>query len=115
MRLNGDEAALPKPLVRIGEIPILVHIMNIYRKFGFNDFIIACGYKQDMIISYFKENQSDFRVECIDTGLDTATAGRIKKLAPYLGDKEFMLTYGDGVSNIDMNELLKFHNKHKKQ
>ena len=135
-RLSEETSSRPKPMVEIGGKPILWHIMKIYSSFGFNDFVILCGYKGYMIKSYFanyyrhmadmtvdmenntieyhKNNAEPWKVTLIDTGLDTMTGGRIRKVKDFIGDEPFMLTYGDGIANININELLKFHNNHGK-
>ena len=133
-RLAEETEVLPKPMVEIGGKPILWHIMRHYAHHGFSDFVIALGYKGEVIKRYMLDycsaarnltvslgdgavevhdgRREDWRVDLIDTGLPTATAGRIKRLAPYLGDKTFMLTWGDGVSNLDLGDLLAFHRSH---
>jgi glucose-1-phosphate cytidylyltransferase len=136
-RLGEESVYRPKPLVEIGDRPILWHIMQRYSKFGFHEFIICCGYKGHMIKEYFlkyRMNYSDihfdlksrgveflnhsvepWKVSMINTGLETLTAGRIKSIKDYIGDdQEFMITYGDGISDIDINKLLKFHHEHQK-
>ncbi len=131
-RISEESELRPKPMIEIGGKPILWHIMKEYSYYGFNDFIICAGYKQDIIKEYFANyymHNSDltfdftanneitvhsnvsepWKVTVIDTGLSTMTGGRIKRIQKYVGNEDFMLTYGDGVSDIDMNELLKFH------
>jgi glucose-1-phosphate cytidylyltransferase len=125
-RLSEETNVLPKPMLPIGDKPMLHHIMDCYMKYGFNDFIIAAGYKREQILAYFlalgapvltkKSDNSacfsfkEFMVTVIDTGQDTQTGGRIKRLAPYLTDT-FMLTYGDGLCNVDIREEFEWHNK----
>ena len=109
-RLAEYTNLIPKPMVKIGKKAILEHIISYYQKFGFNEFIIAAGYKSKIIKDHFK-NKKNIRV--IDTGLNTLTGLRIKKLEKYINET-FMLTYGDGLSNIDLHKLLKFHKKNKK-
>jgi glucose-1-phosphate cytidylyltransferase len=110
-RLSEETDLIPKPMVRIGNIPILKHIMNIYSKFGHKDFVIAIGYKSEVIEEYFQvEFNPDWNITLVDTGLETSTAGRIKKLESQLHE-EFMLTYGDGLCNININHLLEHHKK----
>ena len=110
-RLSEETDLIPKPMVRIGEIPILHHIINFYSGFGHKDFVIALGYKADVIIDYFEVNKnSELKITLVDTGLETSTGGRIKKLKDILDD-EFMLTYGDGLSNVNINELLDHHRR----
>jgi glucose-1-phosphate cytidylyltransferase len=135
-RLSEETILKPKPMVEIGGKPILWHIMKTYSYYGFNDFIILCGYKGYMIKEYFSNynihmsdmtvdlanNTVDFhaihsepwKVTLIDTGAETMTGGRIKKIEKYLENKPFMLTYGDGVSDVDINKLLETHQKHGK-
>ena len=127
----------PKPMVEIGGKPIIWHIMKYYSKFGYNDFIICLGYKGEIIKDYFKSyylNNSDFTVNTennkinihkkprenwnislIDTGADSLTGSRIAQIKPYVGDERFFLTYGDGLSNIDLDKLLKFHLQNNKK
>lgn len=134
-RLAEETQVIPKPMVEIGGKPILWHIMKIYSHYGFNDFVIALGYKGDIIkrymvdylslssdltvkmadgsVSYHQGHQEDWTVQLIDTGLQTLTGGRLKRLRPYLDDT-FMLTWGDGVANIDINKLTAFHQSHGK-
>lgn len=107
------EANGPKPMVTIGNKPILYHIMKYYKKFGYNDFIVATGYKSNFIKKKFKSFQKEFKVQFIDTGLKTMTGGRVKRLKKFLNER-FMLTYGDGLSNVNLEKLLKLHIKSKK-
>ena len=135
-RLSEETTIKPKPMVEIGGKPILWHIMKIYSHYGFNDFIICLGYKGYIIKEYFanyflhmadvtfdmKENKMEvhhkkaepWKVTLIDTGLNTMTGGRIKRISDYIGNEKFMITYGDGVSDVNIHELLKFHNNHGK-
>lgn len=133
-RMKEETEFRPKPLVEVGGMPIIWHIMQIYMHHGYNDFIIALGYKGSMIKDFFLnyrtttndftldssngnisildgKNNKDFKVTLIDTGLETMTGGRIKKVAPLITDDEFMVTYGDGVSDIDIGKLADFHHK----
>ena len=105
----------PKPLVEVGGRPILWHIMKIYSFFGFNDFVLALGYKGEMIKDYFanSKNEDGFKVACVDTGLKSLTGERVKRLESYLDGDEFMVTYGDGVANVDIKKLLDFHHSQK--
>jgi glucose-1-phosphate cytidylyltransferase len=113
-RLSEETDVIPKPMVRIGNIPILHHIMNYYARFGHKDFVIALGYKAEIIKDYFADlNETNWNISLVDTGLETATGGRIKRLESLL-DEEFMLTYGDGLSNIDLDNLLEHHKKFNK-
>lgn len=108
-RLSEETDVIPKPMVRIGNLPILHHIMNYYAEFGHTDFFIALGYKAEIIKDYFAGlNGIKWNINLIDTGLETATGGRIKRLETHL-DQEFMLTYGDGLSNINLDDLLQHH------
>jgi len=135
-RLAEETDIRPKPMVEIGGRPILWHIMKYYEAYGFDEFVIALGYKGDYIKKWMVDLASltsdltvDFRdcsihrhestpprwkVDLIDTGLTTQTGGRIRRLAPYLGNSTFMLTWGDGVSNVDLHRLLEFHRSHGK-
>ena len=135
-RLSEETETRPKPMVEIGGKPILWHIMKIYSSYGFNEFIICLGYKGNMIREYFANyflyqsdvtiNLSDnsidvhnckaepWKITLVDTGLNTQTGGRIKKIKNYIGDKTFFLTYGDGVSDVNIEKLLKFHKKNKR-
>jgi glucose-1-phosphate cytidylyltransferase len=113
-RLSEETDLIPKPMVRIGDLPVLSHIMNYYSKYGHKDFIIALGYKSEVITEYFqsqsaKELHHDLSIKLIDTGLETSTGGRIKLLEKLL-EAEFMLTYGDGLSNVNI-DLLQAHHK----
>jgi glucose-1-phosphate cytidylyltransferase len=110
-RLSEETDLIPKPMVRIGNIPILLHIMNFYSSFGHRDFVVALGYKSEVIIEYFENKKnSKLNIKLVDTGLDTSTGGRIKLLEDQL-DEEFMLTYGDGLSNVNIDDLLKHHKR----
>jgi len=133
-RLREETEFRPKPMVQIGGYPILWHIMKIYSHFGFNDFIVCLGFKGYVIKEYFSNyflHMSDvtfdmstntmevhqkkaepWRVTLVDTGQETMTGGRIKRVAPYLGNEPFMMTYGDGVANVDIARLVAFHQSH---
>jgi len=114
-RISEYTKSIPKPMIKIKDKPILVHIMQHYYKFGFNDFYIALGYKGGVIKQYFKKNKYPWKINLIDTGLTTMTGGRIKRLKKYFQKNEdFLLTYGDGLSNINIKKLIKFHYKQKK-
>lgn len=137
-RISEESIYKPKPMIEIGSMPILWHIMKSYYAFGFDDFIICAGYKQHVIKEWFanyylhtsdvtfdfKQSALDiilhekrtekWRVTIIDTGMDTMTGGRLKRLRNYLNNETFMMTYGDGVSDIDIGALLSFHKKHGK-
>lgn len=135
-RLSEETRNIPKPMVEIGGKPIIWHIMKRYSHYGFNDFIICLGYKSYMIKEYFShyflhmsdvtidmvENKTQIHSTCsepwkitlVDTGLETMTGGRVKRIKKYVQGKPFMLTYGDGVADIDIAKLLKFHKSHGK-
>ncbi len=135
-RISEETDLKPKPMIEIGGKPIIWHIMKIYSHYGFNDFVICVGYKGYVIKEYFANyflHQSDvtidmksnklkvhrkkvepWKVTLVDTGLNTMTGGRIKKVEEYIGNRTFMLTYGDGVSNINIRNLCRFHKKQKK-
>lgn len=133
-RMREETEYRPKPLVLVGGKPILWHIMKLYSSYGINDFILCVGYKGDMIKQYFMEmywRNNDFtlhingeskieyhtkeeekwNITIIDTGLETQTAGRLKKVEKYINEDEFMFTYGDGLSDVNLNELLKYHHE----
>ncbi len=130
-RISEETTIKPKPMIEIGGKPIIWHIMKIYAQYGFNEFVVCLGYKGHLIKEYFINyflynsditveleknvldvhftNSESFKVTLVDTGLNTNTAGRIKKIQKHVKDETFMLTYGDGVADIDINALLKFH------
>ena len=112
-RISEYTKTIPKPMIVINKKPILVHIMEHYAKFGFKEFYIALGYKGNIIKKYFKNKKFKWSINLIDTGLNTMTGGRIKRLKKYLKNETFFLTYGDGVSDINLKKLLKFHKKNK--
>ena len=113
-RISEYTKILPKPMIKIGSKPILEHIINYYIKFGFNDFIIASGYKHRIIKNYFKKKNISAKINVINTGIETLTGSRLKRLSNYLKDT-FMLTYGDGLSNENLKKLLNFHKKNRKK
>lgn len=136
-RISEESHLKPKPMIEIGDKPILWHIMKEYSHYGFHEFVICCGYKQHIIKEWFADyylynsdvtfdfahngsmqihnNVSEpWKVTLVDTGLDTMTGGRIKRIQKYIGSETFMLTYGDGVCDVDLNQLLKFHRKNGK-
>jgi glucose-1-phosphate cytidylyltransferase len=113
-RISEYTKFIPKPMIKIKGLPILVHIMNHFSKFGFNEFYIALGYKGNIIKNYFKKKKFNWRINLIDTGKNTMTGGRLKRLKKYLKDESFFLTYGDGLSDVNITKLLRFHNKSKK-
>ena len=134
-RISEESHLKPKPMIEVGEKPILWHIMKIYSHYGFNEFVVCCGYKQHVIKEWFADyylhnsditfdfTQEDkmivhntalepWKVTLVDTGLNTMTVGRIRRVKNYLGEESFMLTYGDGVADVDIRALLKFHREH---
>jgi glucose-1-phosphate cytidylyltransferase len=113
-RISEYTKKIPKPMVMVNKKPIIVHIMEHYSKYGFNDFVIALGYKGSVIKNYFKKKKFNWKIDLVDTGLKTMTGGRLKRLKKILGKDSFFMTYGDGISDIDLNKLLKFHKKNKK-
>ena len=114
-RISDYTKVIPKPMIKVSKKPILLHIMNHYSKYGFKDFYIALGYKKEVIKKYFRKNKFNFNVNLVDTGRYTMTGGRIKRLSKFFKKNEnFMMTYGDGISNVNLHKLLKFHNKKKK-
>ncbi len=111
-RISEETVKIPKPMVKIGNKPIIDHIINYYLKYNFKEIIVCAGYKKEILQKYFIKKKF---IKVIDTGLKTQTAARIKKIRKYLGnDKNFCMTYGDGLSNINLKKLVKFHFKHKK-
>jgi glucose-1-phosphate cytidylyltransferase len=115
-RISEESSLRPKPMIEIGGKPLLWHIMKFYAHYGFTDFIICAGYKQELIHEYFARNAAaePWQVKVVDTGLNTMTGGRVKRIQNYVQGKTFMLTYGDGVSNVDLQELAAFHAGHGK-
>ena len=114
-RLSEYTDTIPKPMVPIGGKPIIEHIMEFYSKFGHNEFYIALGYKGEVIKNYFKNYKNkNWQINLVETGSDTLTGGRLKRMEKYFSNENFLLTYGDGISNIDINELINFHVGHNK-
>lgn len=136
-RISEESHLIPKPMIEIGGQPILWHIMKIYSHYGYNEFVVCCGYKAGIIKKFFydyymlhcdvtfdftnknhtiihDEQAEAWKVTVVDTGLDTMTGGRIKRIQKYIGDEPFMLTYGDGVADVDITKLVEHHEKHKK-
>lgn len=136
-RISEESHLKPKPMIEIGDAPILWHIMKSYSHYGFNEFVICCGYKGYAIKEYFADyylHRSDitfdfscenkmivhnnisepWKVTLVDTGLNTMTGGRVKRVADYIGNETFMLTYGDGLCDVNISDLLKFHREHGK-
>lgn len=112
-RLSELTKKIPKPMVKINNIPILIYIMKHYSKYGFKDFVIASGYKKSIIKKYFKKKILDWKIDVVSTGLDSQTGGRIKRLKKILRNKRFFLTYGDGISNVNIKKLMNYHLKKK--
>lgn len=137
-RISEESQFKPKPMIELGGMPILWHIMKLYSHYGYNEFVICAGYKQHMIKEYFADyflHSSDvtydftsgmneitihhssvepWKVTVVDTGLNTMTGGRIKRVQPYIGNEPFMMTYGDGVCDVDISKLVEFHRSHRK-
>lgn len=113
-RISEYTKSIPKPMIKIKGMPILVHIMKHYAKFGFNNFYIALGYKGNVIKNYFKKKKFKWNINLINTGKNTMTGGRLRKLKKYLMGESFFLTYGDGLSNVNIKKLLEFHKNNKK-
>ena len=113
-RLSEYTTSIPKPMVKINGKPILLHIIKFYAKYGFRNFYIALGYKSEIIRKFFKKKIPNLNINLIETGENTMTGGRLKRLAKYIGKETFMMTYGDGLCNVNLNKLLKFHKKNKK-
>ena len=113
-RLSEYTDTIPKPMVQIGDKPLLWHIMNYYAQYDHKNFYVALGYKGEIIKKYFSNTAEKWNINLIDTGEKTMTGGRVKKLQKSIGNETCMLTYGDGISNIDLNSLLKFHKSHGK-
>jgi len=137
-RISEESQFKPKPMVELGGMPILWHIMKLYSHYGFQEFIVCAGYKQHVIKEYFADyflhtsditydftngknemtvhhnNSEHWKVTVVDTGLNTMTGGRVKRVRDYIGDEPFMLTYGDGVSDLNITKLLRFHQFHGK-
>lgn len=133
-RLSEETTIKPKPMVEIGQRPMLMHIMDIYAAAGFKEFVVALGYKGEAIKNYFLHYREmrnnltidlgrgvaemhgggceDWRIHLVDTGAKTETGGRLKRLAPWLGNEPFMMTYGDGVTDVDLHEVIAFHKSH---
>ena len=111
-RISEETKLKPKPMIEIGGKPILWHIMKRYSFYGINDFVICCGYKGDKIKEYFLENKESWNVSCIDTGLETMTGGRLKRVQKLVNDT-FCFTYGDTLNNLDIKKVIKFHKRQK--
>ncbi len=113
-RLSEETKMRPKPMIKIGEKPALWHIMKIYSTYGINDFVVCCGYKGQVIKDYFENISEDWNVELVDTGLDTMTGGRIKRIEKNVSNEKFFLSYGDDLKPVNITELLDFHTKNEK-
>ena len=113
-RLSEYTKTIPKPMINIGGQPMLLHIMKLYAKYGFKDFYIALGFKGEVIKKFFNKKFFDWNINLIETGKETMTGGRLKRLRKYIGNETFMMTYGDGLSNVNLKKLLNFHKKNKK-
>lgn len=113
-RISEYTKFVPKPMINVKGKPLVYHIMKNYVKYGFKEFIVASGYKSHVIKKFFKKKCHDWDISVIDTGKKTMTGGRIKKLKKYIGNEPFFLTYGDGISNVNIKKLLEFHKKNKK-
>ena len=112
-RLSSLTKFVPKPMIKVNNLPIIVHLMKHYYNYGFKNFIVATGYKSEVIKIFFKKKKFPWNTQVFYTGLNTMTGGRIRRLRNILENKSFFLTYGDGLSNINLNKLLKFHKKNK--
>jgi len=113
-RLVEETKSKPKPMVKIGDKPILWHIMKIFSYYDINEFVLCCGYKYEIIKEYFENISENWSVEVVDTGLDTMTGGRIKRIEKYINNEKFFLLYGDDLKSVNITELLNFHIKNKK-
>jgi len=113
-RLSEHTKTIPKPMINVAGKPLLLHIMKLYAKYGYKDFYIALGYKGEIIKKFFNKKFFDWNIHLIETGENTMTGGRLKRLKKYIGKETFMMTYGDGLSNVNLKKLLKFHKKNKK-
>ena len=113
-RLVEETKSKPKPMVKIGDKPVLWHIMKIFSHYNINEFVLCCGYKYEIIKEYFENISEKWSVEVVDTGLDTMTGGRIKRIEKYINNEKFFLLYGDDLKSVNITELLNFHTKNKK-
>ncbi len=113
-RLSEYTKTIPKPMINVGGKPIIFHIMKHYSNYGFKDFYIALGYKGEIIKKFFKKNFFNWNVNLIDTGTKTMTGGRLKRMQKHIGNETFMMTYGDGLSDVNIKKLLRFHKKNKR-
>jgi len=113
-RLSEYTKKIPKPMVTLSGKPIIYYIMKHYSNYGFKNFVIASGYKQNVIKKYFKKKILNWNIDVVNTGLNSMTGGRLKRLKKIIGNETFLMTYGDGVSNINIKKLIKFHKRKKK-
>ena len=113
-RLSEYTDTIPKPMVQIGDKPMLWHIMNLYARYNHSDFFVATGYKGEVIKKYFSETSEKWNINLIDTGKNTMTGGRVKRLQKVIGNETCMLSYGDGLADINLDSLLTFHKSHRK-
>ena len=113
-RISEYTKTIPKPMIKVCDKPLIYYIMRHYANYGFKDFFIALGYKGHIIKEYFKKKKFGWNINLIDTGQKTMTGGRLKRLKKYLGNETFMMTYGDGLSDVDLKKLLKYHKKNKR-
>ena len=113
-RISEYTKTIPKPMIEVAGKPIIFHIMKHYAKFGFKDFYVALGYKGQIIKQYFKKNSFNWNVNLIETGQKTMTGGRLKRISKFVNKETFMMTYGDGISNVNLKKLLKCHKVNKK-
>jgi len=114
-RISEESHLKPKPMIEIGGMPLLWHIMKIYSHYGINEFVICCGYKGEIIQKYFSENNPEsWDIKTVDTGLHTMTGGRIKRIEKFIDEQKFCLSYGDDLKNVNISELISFHEKQKK-
>ena len=113
-RLSEYTKKIPKPMVKVGGKPMLFHIMKLYAKYGYKDFYIALGYKGKVIRKFFDKRFYDWNINFVETGKNTMTGGRLKRMKKHIGSETFMMSYGDGLSDINLKKLLEFHRKNKK-
>lgn len=113
-RLSEYTKSIPKPMIKVNGTPIIYYIMKHFYNYGFKKFYVAIGYKGNVLKKYFEKNKFPWEINLIETGLNTMTGGRIRRLKKYLGDDRFFMTYGDGLANVNLRKLLKFHIKQKK-
>ena len=134
-RLSEETSLKPKPMVKIGDLPILLHIINYYKKFNFNEFIVCCGYKAEVIVNFFKKKynlnhkiikkknsyttiiyskKTNLKIFLVNTGIKTGTGGRLKKIEKFIKEDVFLMTYGDGLSDVNLIKLVKYHFRNKR-